>query len=95
MIAYLFLQNCSILLNNSKKRKLTTEDVNRVLEVSNTPNVYGHSVAHALDFTYIPKAELYIEHDVEMDIVTMASMVTTFTRPAKEYVKGKLATCGN
>uniref|UniRef100_A0A1B6JKD8 TATA box binding protein associated factor (TAF) histone-like fold domain-containing protein n=2 Tax=Homalodisca liturata TaxID=320908 RepID=A0A1B6JKD8_9HEMI len=82
------IHNCSVLVHNNKRRKLLTEDVNRVLQVSNAPTVYGHSVAHEVDFTHIPKAEVFVENDSEIDIVAMSSMITAFTKSGEEYVKG-------
>uniref|UniRef100_A0A1B6M5F7 TATA box binding protein associated factor (TAF) histone-like fold domain-containing protein n=1 Tax=Graphocephala atropunctata TaxID=36148 RepID=A0A1B6M5F7_9HEMI len=82
------INNCSVLLHNNKRRKLLTEDVIRVLDTSNAPPVYGHSVAHGVDFTYIPAAEVFVESDLEIDIVAMSSLVTSFTRQGDEYVKG-------
>lgn len=85
----LCLQKCCILLHNNKRRKLLTEDVNRVFEISNAPPVYGHSVAHGIDFDFIPKADVFVEHDNEVDIFTMSSMSTSFTKLGEEYVKGE------
>lgn len=66
--------------------------MNKVLNSSNTPVVYGHSFAHGLGFTHIPKAEVFVEEDAEIDIVAMACMVTDFTKCGDEYVKGKVIT---
>lgn len=63
-----------------------------MLETSNTPKVYGHSFAHGLDFTFIPKAELFVESDTEIDIVAMSSLITTFSKPGNEFVKGTVST---
>lgn len=57
--------------------------------MSNAPPVYGHSVAHGIDFDFIPKADVFVEHDNEVDIFSMSSMVTSFTKLGEEFVKGE------
>uniref|UniRef100_A0A1B6CVQ6 TAF6 C-terminal HEAT repeat domain-containing protein n=1 Tax=Clastoptera arizonana TaxID=38151 RepID=A0A1B6CVQ6_9HEMI len=85
---YFSFQNCIIALHNNKRQKLLTSDVTRVLEVSNSIPIYGHSTGHALEFVHIPESDVFVTNDVEVDIVKMVLSKTEYIKPTEEYVKG-------
>ncbi|XP_075219177.1 uncharacterized protein LOC142323443 isoform X2 [Lycorma delicatula] len=74
------IHNCSILLKNTKRRKLLTEDVFRVFDNFNVPPVYGHLTGNETDFVHIPSAEVFVLNDFESDIIAMATSDLEFTQ---------------
>ena len=68
---------CSQFLRHSRKRTLTTDIFNRALKCKSMPPVIGHkkprcSPDAGLEFTYVPEAEVFVNSDMEINLVSEA-----------------------
>jgi len=64
---------CSQFLRHSRKRKLTTDIVNKALKVKKIAPVIGHKKNRILgcdSFEYLPEGDIYIESDREINLVS-------------------------
>jgi len=63
---------CSQFLRHSRKRKLTTDILNKVFKHKNIEPVIGHKKSRILgcdSFEYLPEGELFVESDREIHLV--------------------------
>lgn len=63
---------CSQFLRHSRKRKLTTDIVNKVFKCKSIEPVIGHKKSRILgcdSFEYLPEGELFVESDREIHLV--------------------------
>jgi hypothetical protein len=68
---------CSQFLRHSRKRTLTTDIFNRALKCKSVPPVIGHkkprdSVDGGMEFRFVPEAEVFVNSDVEINLVSEA-----------------------
>ena len=78
------LQICSQLMRHSKRKRLTSCDVNRALRLFDAQPIYGHEAiaAPASNAAYIavPEAEVYVEDDHDcVDLAEVALGHSDFT----------------
>ena len=73
---------CSQLLRHSRKRKLTTDMFNRALKLKSASPVIGYkrpllgtgttTTETGLEFRLVPEAEIFVSHEVEVNLVAEA-----------------------
>lgn len=64
---------CSRFLRHSRKRKLTTDIVNKAFKVKNIEPVIGHKKSRILgcdSFEYLPEGEIFVESEREINLVS-------------------------
>jgi len=75
----------SLFLKHSKKRKLSVADMNLALKWSDVEQVVGQcggeEVATSQLFTYLPEGDIFVDRDVEVDLVEQS------TSPAGMYME--------
>jgi len=64
---------CSRFLRHSRKRKLTTDIVNKAFKVKNIEPVIGHKKSRIIgcdSFEYLPEGEIFVESEREINLVS-------------------------
>lgn len=84
----LLLQNCAILLKNTKQKKLLVSHLNDVLEVYEAPPLYGHAYFHESNFIYVPAAGVFVPQEHTVSLVPLATSKTPISQPKEPSIEG-------
>lgn len=77
-------------MRQSKRRKLSTADVNEVFQTSDVPSIYGHLNQEPFSLLYVKEVGVFVpeEHDVDLTALALSSL--TLTQKGEPYVKGEI-----
>lgn len=77
-----------LILNQNKRATLTTSDVKKAMKLLGGVDIYGHNSKDEVNYLHIPKADVYIEEDAEMDILHDALSDNNYTQKEAPYIHG-------
>ncbi|KAK4310028.1 hypothetical protein Pmani_018383 [Petrolisthes manimaculis] len=85
------LSVCGQFLRHSKRRRLTPDDVNRVLKWMDVPPVLGYQGSEAAEWQMIPEVGVHIPHDPTVNLASTSLSGDIFHQPGSPCVRGEWA----
>lgn len=76
-------------MRQSKRRKLSTADVNAVFQTSDVPSIYGHLNEEPFSLLYVREAGVFVPEEHVVDLAALALSSVALTQKGEPFVKGK------
>ncbi|XP_046401069.1 TAF6-like RNA polymerase II p300/CBP-associated factor-associated factor 65 kDa subunit 6L [Ischnura elegans] len=80
------IHKCGVYLRHSNRSKLTSNDLNFVLHLSDAPRCYGST--DSLRFISVKEARVFVPEDEEVDLITTSLQSEVYLQRDECYIKG-------
>jgi hypothetical protein len=77
-----------VVLYKNKRKTLTTHDIKKALKMLGRCRIYGHDSKEEVNYIYIPKADIYVEDDPEVELAEVAISDSEYTQKGDPYIQG-------
>lgn len=81
-------QNCYQYMKHAKRRRLTTDDVNKALSSSDVEKIYGYGSPDPLPFYRTREGEIHFQEELDVSLVNVATTPVHAGTPGQTSVKG-------